>query len=168
MEKPLLYHTILEAKKSKYISDYIISTDDIEIKKVAESFSANVPFLRPKKYSTDKSSSVSALQHAVKYMEKKNMITYDFVIELMATNPLKNVDDIDERLKEIAMNFGIKSNQFDKCLIDESVSDKILNGRIEAQKKYSINSTPTIVINEEKFNKNGNFKNIKKKIDKLI
>lgn len=101
LKKPLIYYTIIEAQKSKYITDYIISTDDVEIKKVAESFSANVPFLRPKKYSTDKSSSVSALQHAVKFMEKKNMIAYDFIIELMATNPLKNVHDIDCCIKKL-------------------------------------------------------------------
>ena len=100
MNKPLIYYTIIEAKKSKYIDDYIISTDDLEIKKIAERYAANVPFLRPKKYSKDNSSSVIALQHAVKYMENKNQITYDFIIELMATNPLKNVKDIDECIKK--------------------------------------------------------------------
>jgi len=53
-------------------------------------------------------------------------------------------------------------------LINIYVEDKILNGRIEAIKKYSINSTPTIVINEEKFKDSVNFKNIKKKIEELI
>ena len=79
-----------------------------------------------------------------------------------------NLNEINNNLKKIVKNLGINSDQFNTCLNNEVVSDKILNGRIEAQKKYSINSTPTIVINEEKFNKNGNFKNIKKKIDKLI
>ena len=101
VNRPLIYYTIKEAQKSKYICDYIISTDDLEIKKIAESFDADVPFLRPKKYATDKSSSVEALQHAVKFMEKKNMIKYDFIIELMVTNPLKNVTDIDMCIKKI-------------------------------------------------------------------
>tara|TARA_B110000014_G_scaffold177363_1_gene127061 strand:- start:99 stop:722 length:624 start_codon:yes stop_codon:yes gene_type:complete len=79
-----------------------------------------------------------------------------------------DLNEINNNLKKIVKNLGIDSNQFNKCLNNDVISDKILNGRIEAQKKYSINSTPTIVINEEKFNKNGNFKNIKKKIDKLI
>ena len=79
-----------------------------------------------------------------------------------------DLNEINNNLKKIVKNLGIDSNQFKKCLNNDVISDKILNGRIEAQKKYSINSTPTIVINEEKFNKNGNFKNIKKKIDKLI
>ena len=63
---------------------------------------------------------------------------------------------------------GINSYKFDKCLHDEVVSDKILNGRIEGQKKYSINSTPTVIINEKKLEGSGSFKNIKKKIEKLI
>jgi len=63
---------------------------------------------------------------------------------------------------------GISSTQFDKCLIDEAISDKILNARIDANKKYSINATPTIVINEEKLEGSVSFKNIKKEIEKII
>ena len=63
---------------------------------------------------------------------------------------------------------GISSKQFDKCLINEEISDKILRGRIEAEQKYSIDSTPTIIINEEKLKGSANFKNIKKKIEKII
>jgi len=79
-----------------------------------------------------------------------------------------NIDDINNNLKKIVKNLGISSVQFDKCLIDEVISDKILNDRIEANKKYSINSTPTIIINEKKLEGSASFKNIKKKIDKLI
>ena len=79
-----------------------------------------------------------------------------------------NINDINKNLKKIVMNFGINSAQFDKCLIDETISDKILNGRIDAYHKYSIDSTPTIIINEEKLEGSVSFKNIKKKIEKLI
>ena len=63
---------------------------------------------------------------------------------------------------------GISASQFDKCLNDEVISDKILTGRIDGQKKYSIKSTPTIIINEKKFEGSINFESIKKKIEKLI
>ena len=79
-----------------------------------------------------------------------------------------NINDINKNLKKIVMNFGINSAQFDKCLIDETISDKILNGRINANHKYSIDSTPTIIINEKKLEGSASFKNIKKKIEKLI
>ena len=79
-----------------------------------------------------------------------------------------NIEDINNNLKKIAKNLGISPEQFDKCLIDEDISDKILNNRIEANQKYSISSTPTIVINEKKLEGSVSFKNIKKKIEKII
>ena len=79
-----------------------------------------------------------------------------------------NVNEINKNLKKIVKNLGISPAQFDKCLIDEVISDKILNGRINANHKYSINSTPTIVINEKKLEGSVSFKNIKKKIEKII
>ena len=79
-----------------------------------------------------------------------------------------NIEDINNNLKKIAKNLGISSEQFDKCLIDEDISDKILNNRIEANQKYSISSTPTIVINEKKLEGSASFKNIKKKKEKII
>ena len=103
-------------------------------------------------------------------LDQKQQITFlDIIYETQIkwTNG-SNVDDINKNLKKIVKNLGISSTQFDKCLIDEAISDKILNGRIDANQKYSINSTPTIVINEKKLEGSVSFKNIKKKIEKLI
>tara|TARA_B100001996_G_scaffold134240_1_gene102208 strand:- start:509 stop:1117 length:609 start_codon:yes stop_codon:yes gene_type:complete len=79
-----------------------------------------------------------------------------------------NIDEINNNLKKIVKNLGINSSQFDECLNNEVIADKILNERINAQKKYSINSTPTIIINEKKFEDSASFEKIKKKIEKLI
>ena len=79
-----------------------------------------------------------------------------------------NINEINNNLKKIAENFGISSDQFDKCITNQTISDKILNNRINATQKYSINSTPTVVINEKKLEESVNFENIKKKIEKLI
>ena len=79
-----------------------------------------------------------------------------------------SIEEINNNLREIVKNLGISSSQFDKCLNNEAISDKIINGRINGHQKYSINSTPTIVINEKKFEGSADFKNIKKKIEKLI
>lgn len=94
-KKPLIFYTINESLKSNLITDYVVSTDSVKIKKISEQLGADVPFLRPKKFSTDKSSSSDALKHAVRFMEKKRRINYDFVVEIMVTNPLKKVIDID-------------------------------------------------------------------------
>ena len=98
---PLIGYTIREALKSKLITRYIVSTDDIEIKNISESLGADVPFIRPKNLAGDSSSSVSALQHAVSWVENQEKTTYDFVIELMCTNPLKDVHDIDECINKL-------------------------------------------------------------------
>jgi protein-disulfide isomerase len=79
-----------------------------------------------------------------------------------------DISKINENLKIIAETFGVNQLEFNECLNNNVVSDKILNDRIEGQKKYSISSTPTIVINEKKLEDSLNFKNIKKKIEKLI
>lgn len=99
--KPLIAFTINEAKKSKYINDYIISTDSLEIAKISRKYGVEVPFMRPKNISSDKASSVDALIHATKKMEKLRKKKYDYVVELMCTNPLKNVKDIDSIIKKI-------------------------------------------------------------------
>ena len=71
-EIPLIAFTINEALKSKYISKYIVSTDDEEIKNEAIRYDADVPFIRPKSLSSDSATSVDALKHAVDYMENKD------------------------------------------------------------------------------------------------
>ena len=101
--------------------------------------------------------------------KKKQMIFLDTIYETQNkwTNG-SNVNDINKNLKKIVKDLGINSAQFDKCLVDEAISDKILNDRIDATQKYSINSTPTIIINEKKLEGSVSFKNIEKNIEKLI
>tara|TARA_Y100000590_G_scaffold11773_1_gene14420 strand:+ start:24152 stop:24775 length:624 start_codon:yes stop_codon:yes gene_type:complete len=79
-----------------------------------------------------------------------------------------NIKDININLKNIVKSLGISSKKFDNCLIDDVISDKILNDRITGNQKYSINSTPTIIINEKKLEGSADFKNIKKIIEKII
>ena len=77
-------------------------------------------------------------------------------------------DEINNNLKKMVKSFGINNVEFDKCVNDDIIADRILNSRIDAHKKYSIESTPTIVINEKKLEGSVNFKNIKKKIENII
>ena len=101
--------------------------------------------------------------------KKKQILFLDTIYETQNEwASSSNLNDINTNLKKIVMNFGINSAQFDECLIDETISDKILNGRIDANRKYSINATPTIIINEKKLEGSAIFENIKKKIEKLI
>jgi len=101
--RPLISYTIKEAKKSRYIDKYIVSTDCREIAKVAQEEGADVPFLRPSEYSGDSATSASALVHAVKFLQEHGK-HYDYVVELMATNPLKKMDDIDGCIENALLN----------------------------------------------------------------
>ena len=109
----------------------------------------------------------SKLLHCV---NKKEQITFlDTIYKNQNERATEsNITEINNKLKKIVKNFGLSAAQFNKCLIDEAISDKILNGRINGHKKYSINATPTIIINEKKLEGSANFRNIKKKIEKLI
>jgi CMP-N-acetylneuraminic acid synthetase len=99
--KPLIQYTIDEAIRSRYLGEYIVSTDSQEIANVAKSLGAEVPFLRPNDLASDTASSVSALQHAVSFMEDRESKKYDYIVELMCTNPLKNSLDIDSCIDKI-------------------------------------------------------------------
>ena len=109
----------------------------------------------------------SKLLHCTEKNKQVNFMDVIYKNQNQWTNG-SSIEDINKNLKKIVKNLGISSVQFDKCLIDEDISDKILNGRIDANRKYSINSTPTIVINEKKLEGSVSFKNIEKKIEKLI
>ena len=57
---------------------------------------------------------------------------------------------------------------FERCLGDKDIEDYVLNDRIEGVKKFEVNATPTIIINDKKFDKALNYKNLKKYLEKLI
>ena len=99
--KPLIYYTIKEVLKSKYIDDYIVSTDSKKIGNVAKKYGAKVPFYRPKKISKDNSPPQEALVHGLELYEKISKSKFDYIIEIMCTNPLKNIKDIDSCIKKL-------------------------------------------------------------------
>ena len=79
-----------------------------------------------------------------------------------------NINDINESLKKIANKFKIGNINAAKCLKDENLEEKILKRMLDAKKKFKIDSTPTIFINEKKYEGKNNFKSFKKEIEKLL
>ncbi|MEO5347591.1 MAG: acylneuraminate cytidylyltransferase family protein [Magnetococcus sp. YQC-9] len=98
---PLIVWTIREALKSRFITRYLVSTDDPEIQAVAMAHGAEAPFLRPIELASDTASSLAAIQHAVAWAEAEEGVLYEYVIELMCTNPTKTVADIDGVLEKL-------------------------------------------------------------------
>ena len=78
-----------------------------------------------------------------------------------------SVEDLNNHLKNYLEKEGFDIN-FEKCIKNKEIEDFVLNDRIEGVKKFKVNATPTIIINNEKFEKSLNYKNLKKIIEKLI
>ena len=77
------------------------------------------------------------------------------------------VEEINNNLKQFIKKEGFNIN-FEKCINNKEIEDYVLNDRIEGVKKFKVNATPTIIINNEKFEKSLNYKNLKKSLEKLI
>ena len=79
----------------------------------------------------------------------------------------ETIEDLNKNLKKLIseQNFGIS---YDKCINDKNIEDHILNDRINAVKNYKIEATPTLIINDKKFDNPQNYKKLKKSLEKLI
>ena len=79
----------------------------------------------------------------------------------------KGIEEVNNNLKEFLKKAGFDID-FEKCISNKEIEDYVLNDRIEGTKNFKVNSTPTIIINNEKFEKSLNYKNLKKTLEKLI
>tara|TARA_B100001564_G_scaffold353806_1_gene363351 strand:+ start:16 stop:618 length:603 start_codon:yes stop_codon:yes gene_type:complete len=79
-----------------------------------------------------------------------------------------DIKKINETLIKIGVESRVEKSKLKKCLENEVSQDMILKERIEAQKKFNITSTPTIYINEKKYEDKHEFKSFKRQIDKLL
>ena len=77
------------------------------------------------------------------------------------------VEVVNSNLQKFLKKEGFEID-FEKCVNDKKIEDFILNDRIEGAKKFEVNATPTIIINNKKFEKSLNYKNLKKTLEKLI
>ena len=77
------------------------------------------------------------------------------------------IEDLNKNLKKVVQESGFKLD-FDKCIADSKIEDFILEDRIDGAKNYKIEATPTLIINDEKFENPKNYKKLKKYIEKLI
>ena len=77
------------------------------------------------------------------------------------------VEDLNNNLNKFIQNEGFNLD-IDKCLSNKEIEDFVLNDRIEGTKNFEINSTPTVIINNKKFEKTINYKNLKKSLEKLL
>ena len=79
-----------------------------------------------------------------------------------------DINKINDSIKKIGLESNLNNKDMDNCLKDENKQDEILNQRIDAQKKYEIGSTPTILINEKKYKGKVEYSEFKKVLEKNL
>ncbi len=94
------------------------------------------------------------------------------ILESLYTNQQKwvkgsSVEEANKNLQMFLKNEGF-SIDFESCVNNKNIEDFVLNDRIEGAKNFKISSTPTIIINNKKFEKKLNYKNLKKALEKMI
>ncbi len=100
-KKPLLFYTIDQAKKSKMFSNIVVSSDSIQILKLASKYKVDACFKRPIKLAQDKSPKIPAIRHL--FLKSENFFNkqYDIIVDLDVTSPLRTSLDIINSIKKI-------------------------------------------------------------------
>lgn len=98
--KPLIAYSVLAALKSRYIDDVIVSTDSLIIQETARQSGAWVPFLRPAELAADTSKTIDCMLHAIRQLSNIGK-SYDYVILLQPTQPLRKPEWIDAALEQL-------------------------------------------------------------------
>lgn len=111
--KPLIYYSLKTASKfkDKYHADIILSTDSDSIKDTVKNlhFPVNTEYVRPEYLATDGAGKLDAIKDVVEFAERANLKTYDFVIDLDVTSPLRTVADLSSALKQLQSSDAINT-----------------------------------------------------------
>ena len=99
--KPLVVWTIEAAQKAKRLTDYLVSSDDLEIIEMAQRYGAPVPFVRPAELATDSVRNIAVVRHALEFMEDERQMTYDIIINLQPTSPVRDPAHIDQAIEKL-------------------------------------------------------------------
>lgn len=102
--KPLVAWTIEAALGCSYIDDVMVTTDDEEIAEVAKLFGANVPFLRPAALASDTATTYDAIKHTVDFYQDQLGKSFDYVVLLQPTSPLRTTQHISEAIELLSQN----------------------------------------------------------------
>ena len=98
--RPLIAWTVDAARRSDAIDDLVVSTDSEEIAAAARQAGAEVPFIRPAALATDTATSIDVVEHALNWLAARDR-TYDLLVLLEPTSPLREPGDIDAALRQM-------------------------------------------------------------------
>ena len=101
---PLIAYSIAVAKLSKKIDRVIVSTNSKEYAKIAKQYGAEVPFMRPNKFSTDVATDKDFLVHAMNWFEENEGYSPEYWVHLRPTTPLRSFEEIDKAIEIITQD----------------------------------------------------------------
>ncbi|MDB3944009.1 acylneuraminate cytidylyltransferase family protein [Candidatus Pelagibacter sp.] len=104
-KKPLIFHSIKLAKKSKFIDRVFVSTDSKKYQKLSIKFGAEAPFIRPKKISADNSTDLEWAKHVVNYLKKTENYIPDLIVHVRPTSPNRKLKIFDNGIRYFLKNF---------------------------------------------------------------
>ena len=99
--KPLIAWSIEAGRKSKYVDEVMVTTDDDEIINVSRKFGATVPFVRPEKLADDFATRPEVIKHTIEYYKSHLKKEFDYLIFLQPTSPLRDEKDVDSAIEFI-------------------------------------------------------------------
>ena len=107
--KPLLCHSIDQAKASKYYKNkqmrIVVTTDSENYANIAQEYGAEVPILRPSEISQDLSTDLEFMKHMYNYLKENENYNPDIILQLRPTQPMRKIDDIDKCLELFINNY---------------------------------------------------------------
>lgn len=133
--KPMVYYSIEACYKSKYITRYVVSTEDAEIKEVCQAFGAEV-IDRPMELACDEAKTAPVILQVADVLEKQGYKP-DYVVLIQPTSPFRTAEFIDE-----AFDFMFAHKECDSCFsgfdlgVTHSKWRELHNGKLEAIYDY--------------------------------
>lgn len=113
--KPLIQYSIEVARQLAEDDDICLSTDDVEIKNVAEKLGLKVPFLRPDYLASDTATTSDVIVHALEFYEKQD-VHYDVVILLQPTSPLRTVQNVKDCIALYSDEYDMVTTVKESCV----------------------------------------------------
>lgn len=99
--KPLIAWSIEAGLAAKHVDKVLVSTDGVEIADTARRHGADVPFLRPAELAADTTPTLPVIEHALAHLSSTVGLSFDIVVLLEPTSPLREPDDVDRMLQKL-------------------------------------------------------------------
>ena len=107
--EPLIARPIRQAIESGVIGTVLVTTDDKEIARIAESSGAIVPFIRPPELAQDLTSTEDTLKHALLEYEREIKKKFEIAVFLTATDIFRKVQWIKDAVLMLKENPKLES-----------------------------------------------------------